>query len=97
MSYKEIKEFQLVKGTYTELVNRFKNSVVNNVEGYLGLEVGLNSQHGDYDLLILTFTWKDYDSFLGFKNSDLHAVSHKNKTPNPNVLKTTKKHFKVLD
>ncbi len=96
MTYKEIKEFQLVKGTYPKLVERFRNSVVNGVDGYLGLEAGVNTMHNDYDLLVLTFTWTNYESFIAFKNSELHMASHKHKLVNPDVIKSTKRHFQVI-
>lgn len=84
MNYVDLKQFELEKGAGSGFAQNFyENTIVRGFPGLVSFDVGLNESNPEYDLVVITITWKDKDAYMEFKKSDIHAQSHKGRKPNP--------------
>lgn len=97
MEYVDIKSFEMVKGTGAAFgKNFYDHTIVREFPGLAAFEVGMNSSNPDYDLVVVTITWVDKEAYLNFKKSDVHAASHKQRTPNPNMIRHHSMNFEKV-
>ncbi len=66
-------------------------------DGYIGRKFLLNTEHAEYDVVIINMMWESKEKLMAFKKSDLHREGHKNRKPNPNVLEHKMTIFQVIE
>lgn len=97
MAYIEVKKFEVNKGGSESLIDGFVNrSIARDQDGFVNLSVGINTRHDSYDVVVLTFTWRDEAAYMAFKTGDAHLQSHKTRPKNPNIIKYASFHYTVL-
>jgi heme-degrading monooxygenase HmoA len=68
---------QISKGQASLLINRFdKVGKVEEMDGFLGLEVLLNEKPAEYDEVTISTRWESKEAFQGWTRSDAFRESH---------------------
>lgn len=90
MNYIEIKVFEVNKGHSESYAKRFTNSErVQQLDGYLGAKVGLDTRKKDRDIVYVIMTWENQEKFDHFQNhehKEMHKKSAKTKEKDENLL-----------
>lgn len=78
---------QIVKGQASLLVDRFdKVGKVENMEGFLGLEVLLNEKPADYDEVTVSTRWNSKKDFQNWTRSEAFRESHSHRDGKPEYI-----------
>lgn len=97
MCYVEVKQFELVKGTGRAFADKFfETTVVRGVEGFKDLKVGLNDASSKVDIVIITMIWESEEALLTFKRGNIHKELHRNRKPNPNLVKHSSTRYEIV-
>lgn len=86
---------KIVKNEAQPVIDRFKSRQLE-IDGFISTELFLNTQHQDYDVLVVQMKWESREKLMTFKQSDAHREGHKNAKPNPNILERKMLVFDVL-
>ncbi|MBT2293730.1 heme oxygenase [Paenibacillus albidus] len=78
---------QISKGQASLLINRFdKVGKVEEMEGFLGLEVLLNEKPAEYDEVTISTRWNSKEAFQGWTRSEAFRESHSHKGGMPEYI-----------
>lgn len=78
---------KIEKGKSEQLYSKYlKEGIVDKFDGFIKLDVLLNTKNKEYDRLVVNVYWEDRDAFLRFERSPEHINSHKNQGEKPKEI-----------